>query len=38
MGIFRDKDGTNGKDGIGVTKSEINSDGELVITYSDDNF
>lgn len=27
--------GANGNDGIGVTKSEVNSSGELVITYSD---
>ena len=31
------KDGTNGVDGIGVTSSEINALGELVITYSDGN-
>lgn len=28
------KDGVDGKDGISVTKSEINAKGELVITYS----
>ena len=27
--------GVNGKDGVGVTKSEVNTSGELVITYSD---
>lgn len=27
--------GANGNDGIGVTKSEVNTSGELVITYSD---
>ncbi|MCH5198164.1 MAG: hypothetical protein J1E34_04575, partial [Oscillospiraceae bacterium] len=31
------KDGTNGADGISVVKSEINSRGELVLTYSDGN-
>ena len=30
------RDGTNGTDGIGVKKSEINSAGELVITYTND--
>ena len=29
------KDGTNGTDGRGITSSEINSNGELVLTYSD---
>ena len=28
------KDGVDGKDGISISKSEINSNGELVITYS----
>lgn len=27
-------DGANGQDGIGVTNAQINSDGELVLTYS----
>ena len=31
------KDGTNGTDGVGVASSEINTLGELVITYSDGN-
>ena len=26
--------GTNGQDGIGITNSEINANGELVLTYS----
>lgn len=37
-GEFNGTDGQNGKDGadgIGITKSEINSNGELVLTYSD---
>lgn len=29
-------DGNNGADGISITKSEINADGNLVITYSDE--
>lgn len=29
--------GANGNDGIGVTKSEVNTSGELVITYSNEN-
>lgn len=29
------KDGTNGADGRGITSSEINANGELVLTYSD---
>lgn len=29
------KDGTNGTDGRGITSSEINANGELVLTYSD---
>ena len=29
------KDGVNGEDGISITKSEINADGELVFTFSD---
>lgn len=29
------KDGTNGKDGVGVQSAVINDDGELVITYTD---
>lgn len=29
------KDGVDGTDGIGIEKSEINADGELVITYTD---
>ena len=29
------KDGINGKDGISIVKSEINANGELVLTYSD---
>ncbi len=31
------KDGINGKDGISIVKSEINANGELVLTYSDGN-
>lgn len=27
--------GVNGKDGVGVAKSEVNTSGELIITYSD---
>lgn len=30
------KDGKDGKDGIGIKNMEINDDGELVVTYSDD--
>ncbi len=29
--------GANGKDGIGITKAEINEKGELVLTYSNEN-
>lgn len=29
------KDGTNGTDGRGITNTEINANGELVLTYSD---
>lgn len=29
------KDGQNGADGIGITSTEINADGELILTYSD---
>ena len=29
------KDGTNGADGRGITSSEINASGELILTYSD---
>lgn len=29
------KDGQNGTDGIGITSTEINANGELVLTYSD---
>ena len=31
------QNGTDGKDGVSITQSEINSDGELVLTYSDGN-
>ncbi|MCD8309292.1 MAG: InlB B-repeat-containing protein, partial [Clostridia bacterium] len=32
------KDGTNGTNGIGISNIEINADGELIITLTDDNY
>lgn len=30
------KDGVDGKNGVGIAKAEINADGELVLTYTDE--
>lgn len=35
LGVVGCADGVDGKDGVSVTKAEINADGELVITLSD---
>lgn len=35
-GEFNGTDGIDGQDGIGITNSEINASGELVLTYSDE--
>ncbi|MEE1239710.1 MAG: hypothetical protein UHO61_07290 [Acutalibacteraceae bacterium] len=34
LASLKGKDGTDGVDGIGVAKTEINSEGELIVTYS----
>ena len=36
LGNIKGEDGINGKDGVGIVKTEINAEGALIIKYSDD--